>query len=90
MDAYDLDPRWEWLELQTFDNAEPKYVRGHCLHLDAVPVESVTGELVAHLCVTCDTQLPAEWVRPTVREMLGSAFDVHPLTSAQAGSDLIL
>jgi hypothetical protein len=31
-----------------------------CPHDDAVTVES-GGEIVAHLCPTCDAQLPAEW-----------------------------
>jgi hypothetical protein len=32
-----------------------------CIHADAVPVESVTGETVAWLCPACDRQLDAEW-----------------------------
>lgn len=33
-----------------------------CEHHDTVPVEAVvTGEVVAHLCVGCDTQLPPDW-----------------------------
>lgn len=28
-----------------------------CLHTEVIPVESVTGEVVAQLCLTCDTQL---------------------------------
>ena len=31
-----------------------------CAHPDAIPVES-GSELVAALCPTCDTQLPAAW-----------------------------
>lgn len=57
-----LDDRWEWVEMTRLCDPEPRYVRGRCRHLDVVPVESVvTGELVAHLCLTCDAQLPAEW-----------------------------
>lgn len=35
-----------------------EYLRGRCRHLEVVPVES-GGGLVARLCRTCDTQLPA-------------------------------
>lgn len=56
-----LDPRWEWIEVAELGR-ESNYVRGRCNHLpgEVVPVES-DGETVAHLCKTCDTQLPAEW-----------------------------
>ena len=33
-----------------------------CDHRQAVPVDSVTGELLAALCPDCDTQLPAEFL----------------------------
>lgn len=32
-----------------------------CVHRHAVPVETVTGETIAHLCPDCDAQLAAEW-----------------------------
>lgn len=35
----------------------PRIVRT-CTHGRTVPVESLLGEVVAHLCLTCDTQLP--------------------------------
>lgn len=61
-----LDDRWEWIEERTFGSPEPQYVRGRCRHREVVPVESlgVLGpvEVVAHLCLTCDAQLPAEWL----------------------------
>lgn len=59
----ELDPRWNWIEVREFGQVAPKYVRGLCNHLpsEVVPVESTDGETVAHLCKTCDTQLPAEW-----------------------------
>lgn len=53
-----LDPRYDWVKIRRLCDAEPVYVRGACLHLEVVPVESVTGEVVARLCLTCDTQLP--------------------------------
>lgn len=34
--------------------------QGHCVHLNVEPVASTGGEIVAHLCRTCDEQLPAE------------------------------
>lgn len=56
----DLDPRWDWIECPEFDGTI-RYVRGLCNHLEAVRVESTEGETVAHLCKTCDRQLPPEW-----------------------------
>jgi hypothetical protein len=53
-----LDPRWEWIEVTRFGDPEREYIRGRCLHTEVVPVESVTGGVVAQLCRTCDTQLP--------------------------------
>lgn len=57
----DLDPRWEWMEFRRMGDAHPTYRKVRCNHLEVVPVES-GGETVAHLCLTCDQQLPAEWV----------------------------
>lgn len=57
----DLDPRWEWIEApRRLSDPSPTLIRGRCNHLEVVPVAS-DGETVAHLCRTCDTQLPAEW-----------------------------
>jgi hypothetical protein len=55
MDAADLDPRWEWIEIIEFGKAGPDYVRGQCRHTELVPVES-GGEVLAKLCLTCDKQ----------------------------------
>ena len=58
--AVDLDPRWEWIEIQLLGEPGPRFIRGPCKHGNIVPVESVvTGELLAQLCLTCDAQLPA-------------------------------
>jgi len=54
----DLDERWEWVELRHWGSMEPTYVKGPCRHLEVVTVET-GGEVVAHLCRTCDSQLPA-------------------------------
>ena len=51
-----LDPRWEWSEVRRLCDKEPTYIKGRCLHLDVVPVET-GGECVAGLCMTCDEQL---------------------------------
>ena len=56
-----LDERWEWVEITRMQDAGPTYMRGRCRHLEVVPVESTDGETVAHLCTTCDSQLPKEW-----------------------------
>ncbi len=34
---------------------------GPCAHPEAVPVDAVTGDVVAWLCPGCDAQLPAAW-----------------------------
>jgi hypothetical protein len=56
------DPRWEWASVQTFGDPEPVLVQVRCLHLEVVPVESISGEVVAHLCLICDHQFGPEWV----------------------------
>lgn len=53
-----LDPRWEWRLVQSLGMPD-RYVPVRCLHTEIIPVESVTGEKVAQLCRTCDTQFPA-------------------------------
>lgn len=35
-------------------------------HAAAVPVDDLTGELVAWLCPDCDKQLPADWRQPAL------------------------
>ena len=54
----DLDPRWEWTTVRTWDGSFVNHVRGRCKHLETVPVVT-GGEVVARLCLTCDQQLPA-------------------------------
>lgn len=57
------DPRWEWVYAGTFADPDRR-VKGHCNHLNAVPVqqaESLGGAVVAQLCTDCDEQLPPEW-----------------------------
>ncbi len=54
-----VDTRYEWRELRSLDG-RVRWVRGRCLHVHVVPVES-GGETVAHLCLVCDEQLPEEW-----------------------------
>lgn len=53
-----MDPRWDWIEVQFFGDPGPTWIRGPCKHLETIPVMSVTGEHVAHLCLVCDAQLP--------------------------------
>jgi hypothetical protein len=67
----ELDPRWEWIEITKFGDATPRYMKGHCNHLEVVPVYAQNdldrllgedpGTPVARLCRTCDAQLPAGW-----------------------------
>jgi hypothetical protein len=53
----EYDPRWEWIRVDSY-GYDTIYLRGRCNHLEVEPVISVTGEHVAQLCRTCDTQLP--------------------------------
>lgn len=55
----DFDPHWGWDKILCGDGST-HYLRGSCRHLEVDPVES-DGNVVAHLCRTCDQQLPAEW-----------------------------
>ena len=57
----DLDPRWEWVEITALTDRAPRYLKARCNHLEVVPVESAAGEVVAHLCLTCDEQLSEYW-----------------------------
>lgn len=57
-----LDPNWEWIEVVTFDSNRTMWLRGRCYHRRTAQVTStVTGELLAYLCLSCDSQLPPEW-----------------------------
>jgi hypothetical protein len=57
MNEDDLDPRWEWVEITSCEG-KTWYVKGRCKHLEIVPVEAaIGGEILAWLCVTCDTRL---------------------------------
>jgi hypothetical protein len=60
----DLDPRWEWQEVTVFGDPGPRYIKIYCRHTETIPVLSVTGEIVAQLCRTCDMQLPGEEPHP--------------------------
>jgi hypothetical protein len=55
MKELQLDPRWEWVECPAL-GMPTTWIKARCLHRDVIPVESVTGEVLAHLCLTCDTQ----------------------------------
>jgi len=55
-----LDPRWDWIDVTAIGDRGPRYIRGMCRHTEVEPVKSsVTGKVVARLCLTCDTQLEA-------------------------------
>jgi hypothetical protein len=60
----DLDPRWFWIEAASFSQPGPVWVRAGCRHTEVIPVESVTGEIVAQLCLTCDRQFGPPVQRP--------------------------
>lgn len=54
--SIELDPHRDWVEITSWGDPEPRYILGRCNHIDLVPVEDVSGELVAWLCLTCDQQ----------------------------------
>lgn len=51
----ELDPRWEWQLVQRL-GCPDVHIKIRCLHTEVIPVESVTGTVVAQPCLTCDTQ----------------------------------
>jgi hypothetical protein len=55
----ELDPRWDWLEVYTWGDPQPRYIKGACNHLELEPVYNVAEQLVAQLCKTCGAELPA-------------------------------
>ena len=65
----ELRLRWEWIEITQFGSPGPEYVKGQCRHLETTPIYSQdaldrqlgwdVGAPIAHLCLTCDAQLPA-------------------------------
>jgi hypothetical protein len=58
----ELDERWEWEEITTFSDPEPRFIRSRCRHLERVPVRSIVLDApVAELCLTCDQQLSVPW-----------------------------
>jgi hypothetical protein len=57
------DDEYDWIEVTKF-GGQPQYVRGACHHVRRTPVESVLGEVVAQLCLSCDEQLPVGWASP--------------------------
>jgi len=56
--AVELDPRWEWKVVRGI-GVPDRWVKARCRHLEVEPVQSLAGEVVAQLCLTCDTQFPA-------------------------------
>lgn len=50
-----LDPRWEWMLIERMGMGD-EWIKVRCRHVEVVPVEAVAGEVVAQLCLTCDTQ----------------------------------
>lgn len=49
----------EQAEVTIFGSADVIYKLVGCKHAHTVPVESVTGEIIAALCLCCDQRLPA-------------------------------
>lgn len=53
-----LDGEYAWAEIKAWDGTHLRFVRESCRHTQVVDVRAVTGQLVAHLCLVCDQQLP--------------------------------
>jgi hypothetical protein len=58
-----LDPNWEW-EFVRRPGQPDQWVRGHCRHLNVVPVVDVDGSIPAQLCLSCDTQFNVPIPKP--------------------------
>ena len=58
MSQPDLDPRWEWVNVQALGERDPVYIKATCNHLVIIPVTDTDGTEVAQLCTTCDAQFP--------------------------------
>lgn len=74
--------RRERIAIEELGSREPvAYVYGACEHRNTVPVEvsALWAEIVAHLCLDCDAQLPEDW-EPDVQ----SAFFKQMITRAYA------
>lgn len=75
------DPRFEWVQIQTFSDPKPRWIKGPCNHLTPAPVDLRTGELVAWWCPDCGEQFERDrwpvpehlWVPlPEVRRVPGT------------------
>lgn len=62
------DPRFEWVSITNFSDANPRWIKGRCNHLTPAPVDLRTGELVAWWCPDCGEQF--EWDRWPVPDHL--------------------
>ena len=58
MAEVELDPRWEWCDVRTISDPAPVWIKAGCRHTEVIPIESLDGETVAQLCLTCDHQFP--------------------------------
>lgn len=48
----DLDPRWEWVDVTTFDG-KPTWIKGRCNHLLSERTSVLDGDSILDRCVTC-------------------------------------
>jgi hypothetical protein len=60
--AYVSDEEPETIVVTTYGGKET-YVQGRCPHNLVIPIETVIDppEVIAHLCLRCDEQLPEGW-----------------------------
>jgi hypothetical protein len=45
----ELDPHWDWAEVYTFGDPEPRYVRGYCDHVELVRAVAIDPEAMVRL-----------------------------------------
>ncbi|MFC4494078.1 hypothetical protein ACFPA8_08020 [Streptomyces ovatisporus] len=57
-DLEELDPRWEWVDVSTYGDPGPVFLKGTCNHLTPLLVASPI-EIESRLCPDCEAQLPA-------------------------------
>lgn len=53
----DHEPAFDTTEIRIFGERDPVGYVMRCTHANVLPVET-GGEVIAHLCIDCDTQLP--------------------------------
>jgi hypothetical protein len=59
---------------QASKKAIEDFSKGICQHDKVEPVETLTGEIVAHICLLCDRELSKDFVPPAARKLGNSGI----------------